>query len=39
VVIVNAEPTSFDHAADAVFREPIGRILPQICAPSSTQGR
>jgi len=30
VVIVNAEPTQFDDIADAVFREPIGRILPAL---------
>ena len=32
VVIVNAEPTSFDDIADAVLRGQIGEILPQICA-------
>ena len=32
VVIVNAEPTPFDEMADAVMREPIGRVLPQLCA-------
>ena len=31
VVIVNAEPTPFDEIADAVVREPIGRVLPQLC--------
>ena len=31
VVIVNAEPTPFDHLADAVIHEPIGRVLPPIC--------
>ena len=31
VVIVNAEPTPFDGIADAVLREPIGRILPALC--------
>jgi NAD-dependent protein deacetylase/lipoamidase len=30
VVILNAEPTPFDEAADAVFNEPIGRILPAL---------
>ena len=30
VIIVNAEPTPFDGEADAVLREPIGKILPQI---------
>jgi NAD-dependent deacetylase len=32
VVIMNAEPTPFDGHADAVFREPIGRVLPALCA-------
>jgi NAD-dependent deacetylase len=32
VVIVNAEPTPFDEIADAVFREPIGDVLPKLCA-------
>jgi NAD-dependent deacetylase len=31
VVIVNAEPTAFDHIADAVIRAPIGETLPRIC--------
>jgi NAD-dependent deacetylase len=31
IVIVNAEPTPFDEIADAVLREPIGRILPALC--------
>jgi NAD-dependent deacetylase len=30
IVIVNAEPTPFDNIADAVFREPIGTVLPQM---------
>ncbi|HUK03758.1 MAG TPA: NAD-dependent deacylase [Burkholderiales bacterium] len=30
VVIVNAEPTQFDDMAHAVFREPIGQILPAL---------
>ena len=30
VVIVNAEPTPFDGMADAVYREPIGAILPKL---------
>lgn len=30
VVIVNAQPTPYDDIADAVLREPIGRVLPQI---------
>jgi NAD-dependent deacetylase len=32
LVIVNAEPTPFDDLADVVLREPIGRVLPSICA-------
>jgi NAD-dependent deacetylase len=31
LVIVNAEPTPFDEAADAVFRQPIGQVLPALC--------
>ena len=31
LVIVNAEPTPFDHLADAVFRDPIGEVLPALC--------
>jgi NAD-dependent deacetylase len=31
VVIVNAEPTPFDDLVDAVFRSPIGEILPALC--------
>jgi NAD-dependent deacetylase len=30
IVIVNAEPTPFDAIADAVFREPIGTVLPAL---------
>lgn len=30
IVILNAEPTPFDGIADAVFREPIGTILPKL---------
>ena len=30
IVIVNAEETPFDDAADAVIREPIGVVLPQL---------
>lgn len=32
LVIVNAEPTPFDDIADAVLRQPIGEILPLLCA-------
>ena len=31
VVIVNAEPTQLDDIANAVFRDPISQVLPQIC--------
>ena len=31
VVIVNAEPTPFDHLADAVISTSIGAVLPVIC--------
>ena len=30
LVVLNAEPTPFDTAADAVLREPIGQALPAI---------
>ena len=30
IVIVNAQATPFDDVADAVYREPIGTILPQL---------
>jgi NAD-dependent deacetylase len=30
IVILNAEETPFDDVADAVFREPIGIVLPQL---------
>ena len=33
IVILNAEPTPFDNIADAVFREPIGAVLPQLLQP------
>ena len=38
VVIVNAEPTPFDDLAAAVFREPIGKILPALCGGSRRSG-
>jgi NAD-dependent protein deacetylase/lipoamidase len=34
IVIINAEPTQFDEAADAVMNEPIGQVLPEICGLS-----
>lgn len=33
VVIVNAEPTPYDSMADAVLREPIGTVLPELVHP------
>ncbi len=30
IVILNAEETPFDDIADAVFREPIGTVLPRL---------
>jgi NAD-dependent deacetylase len=30
IVIVNAQPTPYDDIADAVLREPIGAVLPQL---------
>lgn len=30
IVILNAEETPFDDVADAVFREPIGAVLPKL---------
>lgn len=32
LVIINAEPTPFDDLADVVLREPIGHVMPSICA-------
>ena len=32
LVIVNAEPTSYDGIANAVLREPIGGVLPRLVA-------
>lgn len=32
IVIINAQSTQFDSIADAVLREPIGEVLPHICA-------
>jgi len=30
IVIVNAQPTPFDDIADVVYRDPIGKVLPQL---------
>jgi NAD-dependent deacetylase len=32
LVVVNAQPTPYDELADAVIREPIGAVLPQLVA-------
>jgi len=32
LIIVNDQPTPMDALADAVLREPIGDVLPRICA-------
>jgi NAD-dependent deacetylase len=37
VVIVNAEPTQFDHIADAVLHAPIGDVLPPICGVDASR--
>jgi NAD-dependent deacetylase len=34
VVIVNAQPTPWDDAADAVLRESISEVLPRLCGKS-----
>lgn len=36
IVILNAQPTQYDAIADAVVREPIGSVLPQICGAGRT---
>jgi len=32
IVILNAEETPYDDTADAVIRDPIGSVLPQLVA-------
>ena len=32
LVVLNAEPTPYDAQADAVLREPLGRLLPELLA-------
>jgi len=32
IIIVNAQPTAFDNVADAVLRESISTVLPEICS-------
>lgn len=36
LVIMNAEPTPYDGAADAVIREPIGTALPRLVAAAES---
>ncbi len=33
LVILNAEETPFDDVADAIFRDPIGTVLPRLVGP------
>ncbi|GIH98320.1 SIR2 family NAD-dependent protein deacylase [Planobispora takensis] len=35
LVIVNGEPTPYDHMADEVINEPIGVAVPRLCASLS----
>ncbi len=37
IVIINAEPTGFDNVADAVIRERIGDVLPELCGYAATR--
>ena len=37
IVIINAEPTGFDNVADAVIRERIGDVLPELCGYATTR--
>ncbi|GAA2868217.1 NAD-dependent protein deacetylase [Streptosporangium fragile] len=32
LVVVNAEPTPYDHLADEVIRDPVGVAVPRLCA-------
>jgi NAD-dependent deacetylase len=34
-VILNAEPTPYDPAADAVVRAPVGEVLPRLVAAAA----
>jgi NAD-dependent deacetylase len=38
LVIVNAEPTGYDHLADAVVRDSISRVLPGLVVTSGRGG-
>jgi NAD-dependent deacetylase len=37
LVIVNRDPTPYDHFATALIREPIGAALPEICRALTAQ--
>jgi NAD-dependent deacetylase len=39
IVIVNAQPTPFDHVADAVFNESISAVLPAITSGPESAAR
>lgn len=39
LVIVNAQPTPYDEAADAVLRQPIGEVLPRLVEPAAAPAR
>ena len=39
LVILNAEPTPFDGVADAIFREPIGAVLPLLAGDAPVPAR
>ena len=39
LVILNAEPTPFDAVADAIFREPIGVVLPLLVGDAQNLAR
>lgn len=38
IVVVNAEPTPYDHIADVVVRTPIGEALPAVVGPGGGPG-
>ena len=38
-MIVNRDPTPYDDLAVEVIREPIGTVLPRICAAFSSPAR
>ena len=38
IVILNAEPTGYDHLADVVLRGPISELLPRLVGAQDTNG-